>query len=80
VYIIGDFNLDIFKLHVDSDYVNDFVTQMYTSSFFPLITRPTRITDKTAISDLSDHLPSYKKQKQKHQQRNVYELLMQKHK
>ena len=47
MYIIGDFNLDILKIH-DSDYVNDFVTQTYASSFFPLITKPTRITDKTA--------------------------------
>lgn len=34
VYIIGDFNLNILKIH-DSDYVNDFITQMYKSSFFP---------------------------------------------
>ena len=39
-FIIGDFTL--------SDYVNDFVTRMYASSFYPLITKPTQIMKNTA--------------------------------
>ena len=46
-FIIGDFNLNLLKMN-SSDYVNDFVTQMYASSFYPLITKPTRITKYTA--------------------------------
>ena len=46
-FIIGDFNLNLLKMN-SSDYVNDFVTRMYASSFYPLITKPTRITKNTA--------------------------------
>ena len=44
---MGDYNLDILKFN-DSVFINDFISLMYASSFFPTITKPTRITDKSA--------------------------------
>ena len=48
-YLIGDYNLDILKFN-DSVFINDFISLMYAPSFFPTITKPTRITDKSAAS------------------------------
>ena len=45
-YLIGDFNIDLFKS--ESCDANYFIEQLFTSSFFPLITKPTRITHHTA--------------------------------
>jgi hypothetical protein len=42
---MGDFNIDLFK---SCDYANYFTEQLFTSSFFPLITKATRITHHTA--------------------------------
>jgi exonuclease III len=47
-YLMGDFNIDLLKSE-SCDYTNRFLEQMFTSSFFPLILRPTRITQHTAI-------------------------------
>ena len=46
-YLTGDFNIDLLKSD-DCDYSNRFCEQLFTSSFYPLINRPTRITQHTA--------------------------------
>lgn len=44
--LCGDFNLDI--LNMENDYsTQQFVDNLFSASFIPLITRPTRITDDT---------------------------------
>ena len=44
---MGDFNVDLFKSE-SCDYVNEFLEQLFTSSFLPLINKATRITSHTA--------------------------------
>ena len=44
---MGDFNIDLLKTE-NSDYSSRFCEQLFTSSFFPLITRSSRITQHTA--------------------------------
>ena len=44
---MGDFNIDLLK-YESSNFSNRFSEQMFTSSFFPLITKPTRITQHTS--------------------------------
>ena len=39
-YLMGDFNIDLLKSE-SCDYTSRFLEQMFTSSFFPLILRPT---------------------------------------
>ena len=46
-YIAGDFNVDLLKSE-SCDFSNRFIEQFFTSSFFPLITKPTRIIAHTA--------------------------------
>ena len=46
-YLMGDFNIDLLKSE-SCDYTSRFLEQMFTSSFIPLILRPTRITQHTA--------------------------------
>ena len=46
-YLMGDFNIDLLKSE-SCDYANRFSEQLFTSSFIPLITKPTRITNHTA--------------------------------
>jgi hypothetical protein len=46
-YLMGDFNIDLLKTD-NCDYSNRFCEQLFTSSFFPLINRPTIITQHTA--------------------------------
>ena len=71
-YLTGDFNIDLLKSD-SCDYTSRFIEQLFTSSFIPLITKPTRVTSHTATpidniytnniengiiySDISDHLP-----------------------
>ena len=47
IYILGDFNIDLFnsESHIDS---SEFFETMFSYSQFPLINRPTRITQKSA--------------------------------
>ena len=45
--LMGDFNIDLIK-YESSDHVNRFLYQMYSSHFYPLINRPTRITANSA--------------------------------
>ena len=46
-YIMGDFNIDILKSQ-DNNHISDFVNTIFSSGFYPLINRPTRITNQTA--------------------------------
>ena len=46
-YLMGDFNIDLLKSE-SCDYTNRLIEQLFTSSFLPLITKPTRITAHTA--------------------------------
>jgi len=53
VYLCGDFNINI--LHSDSHLpTSDFIDTMYSASFFPLITKPTRVTNDNAT--LNDNI------------------------
>ena len=45
--LMGDFNIDLIKSE-SSDHVNRFLHQMYSSHFYPVINRPTRITANLA--------------------------------
>ena len=46
-FLMGDFNIDLLKFNMN-EYTNDFINQMFSSSFYPLITKPRRITKTTA--------------------------------
>ena len=46
-YLMGDFNIDLLKSE-SCDYADRFIEQLFTSSYTPLITKPTRITQHTA--------------------------------
>ena len=46
-YLMGDFNIDLLKSE-SCEFANRFIEQLFTSSFYPLITKPTRITSHTA--------------------------------
>jgi exonuclease III len=46
-YLAGDYNIDLLKSE-SCDFSNRFIEQLFTSSFFPLINKPTRITAHTA--------------------------------
>ena len=52
VFILGDFNLDLHNYN--NNFVYEFITLMYSFSLFPVITKPTRVTDNTA--SILDHL------------------------
>ena len=70
--LMGDFNIDLLK-YGGNEHANRFLNQMYSSQFYPVINRPTRIIDNylfniyllincssgILISDLSDHLPVF---------------------
>ena len=47
MYICGDFNIDILK-HNTHNYTRTFLDYMYSFGLYPLITKPSRITDITA--------------------------------
>ena len=46
IILVGDFNIDLLKLH-SKNYVNNFFDVMVTNSFIPRITMPTRLTDNS---------------------------------
>ena len=46
-YLMGDFNIDLLKSE-SCDFAAKFFEQLITSSFMPLILKPTRITQHTA--------------------------------
>ena len=47
-YVVGDWNLDLFKHHCYES-TGEFLEIMYSRMFFPLITRPTRIISNKAM-------------------------------
>ena len=47
VYIMGDYNINLLNVHTHIP-TADFIDMMYSYSFFPLITKPTRVTGDTA--------------------------------
>ena len=60
-YIMGDFNLDLLNCH-SHQFTSEFLDVMYSNMFFPLITRPTRITSNTATlidNIFTNHLGNY---------------------
>ena len=46
-YLMGDFNIDLLKQE-SCGYTNRVTEQLFTSSYFPLITKPTKITHHAA--------------------------------
>lgn len=46
-YLMGDFNIDLLKLDLN-DNSNSFINLMFSSSLYPTISKPTRITKSTA--------------------------------
>ena len=51
-YIMGDLNYNL--LNSKNPYTNNFINTMFSNSFFPLINKPTRITDTSAT--VLDHI------------------------
>ena len=53
IYILGDMNIDFLKYttHLQTE---DYLDMLYSNSFLPVITKPTRITTHTAT--LIDHI------------------------
>ena len=47
VYIMGDYNINLLNVHTHIP-TADFTDMMYSYSFFPLITKPTRVTGNNA--------------------------------
>ena len=47
IYLLGDFNIDLLKAESNS-IVRQFINIMYSFSYIPLITKPTRVTDDSA--------------------------------
>ena len=45
--LTGDFNIDLLK-HDDLNYVDNFINTLLSYSYYPLISKPTRVTDRTA--------------------------------
>ena len=46
-YIMGDFNLDLLQYN-DNVLTQEFVNHLFSYAFYPLISKPTRITSHTA--------------------------------
>ena len=46
-YLLGDYNIDILKIN-QNKYAENFINQLSSSFFYPLITKPTRITHNSA--------------------------------
>ena len=46
-YLLGDFNLDLLKSDIHNTTL-DFLNLLFSHSFWPLITRPTRVTSSSA--------------------------------
>jgi len=53
VYIMGDMNIDLLKFH-DHIKTGDYLENIFSAGFIPLITKPTRITEHSAT--LIDHI------------------------
>ena len=44
---MGDFNLDLLKID-ENQHIKDFTNIMFSTAFYPLISRPTRISNTSA--------------------------------
>ena len=44
---MGDFNIDLLKIDKNK-FTDNFINQLLSSAFYPLISKPTRMTNKTA--------------------------------
>ena len=55
-YLVGNLNIDLLKYAEDSP-TSDFVDLFYDNDVFPLIVKPTRVTDKSATA--IDHIMTY---------------------
>ena len=47
IYILGDFNINLLNYGIHNK-TNEFLNTMFSFNLYPLITKPTRITDKEA--------------------------------
>lgn len=46
-YILGDYNINLFKSETHSS-TQDFLNNLYSNYFYPIIHKPTRVTDRSA--------------------------------
>ena len=46
-WLTGDFNIDLLK-HGELAYVDNFINTLFSNSYYPLISKPTRVTKNTA--------------------------------
>ena len=46
-FLMGDYNLDLLKTD-GNQHIKDFTNMMFSSTFYPLISRPTRVTNSSA--------------------------------
>ena len=46
-YILGDYNINLFKSETHSP-TQDFLNNLYSNYFYPIIHKPTRVTDRSA--------------------------------
>ena len=53
-YLMGDFSLDLLKIN-ENKYAKNFINQMFSSTFYPLISKPTRITKSSATLKPGPH-------------------------
>ncbi len=47
MFILGNFNINLFKMASHPD-TKDFLSTMYSNYCFPIISKPTKVNDKTA--------------------------------
>ena len=54
-YLMGDYNADLLK-HESDSHTSDLLDIMYSNSMFPVISKPTRVTDLNKTATLIDHI------------------------
>ena len=61
VYICGDFNIDLLKFEVNNE-TKVFIDTMYSMGLFPLITRPSRLTEfmSTLIDNIFSNIVNFR--------------------
>lgn len=59
VFIMGDINIDLLK-YIDHPKTNDYLEDIFSQGFIPLITKPSRITNHSAT--LIDHIYTNKRE------------------
>ena len=53
-FLMGDFNIDLLKFNMN-EYTNNFINQMFSSSFYPIITKPTRLALTSVLGLFAAH-------------------------